>query len=425
MSDVESSSHTVDNDEGTVEGSPMTSGRSTVSQDSLTSSSNNTASPSEISLNVASHAANSNRVYSFNINSSTPPLLPPTPGTTTTTTSQTQTPTPTNQPPPNQHPPRPVTPNPLSSPTSRPPAPPGVPTPSEVLTNRLRVFFGLITCLIIPTATTLFSLLIWMLISVRNEHEYECDQPLKAYAYLALIVAVYTPQHRKIKKFGFGYDRERDGPRRPRNVLLFDRAYQVCFLLYSILGIVWVQNSETCHETAPQLYKSTLTFVICQTILLVLLLLPLMCVPCIFIYLLRSGVLFANPNGAHGRTMGLEKSLFEQLPIIKFNPELFDNETHPTECCICMVDFDTTDDDKGIIKTPCSHVFHKECLATWLKNHRHCPLCRKDLGLGPEPDSPAPNETTPVNSTPNSAAVIDNSGTMYNTVPPSDPVQNV
>ncbi|GMH66863.1 hypothetical protein TrLO_g12769 [Triparma laevis f. longispina] len=377
----------------------------------------------------------SNRIHTVTIISNNSPLSPTTPAATNTSTSTSTSTTQTQTSPSPTPPPRPDTPNPLSSPTPRPPTQAPPPTPSEVLTSRLRLFFGLITCLIIPTATTLFSLLIWLLISIRSNDSKQCDQPLEAYAYCALIVAVYTPQHRKIKKYVFRYDRERDGPRRPRKVLIFDRAYQVCFLLYAILGIVWVRDCETCQDTAPQLYKSALTFVICQTVLLILLLLPLMCVPCIFIYLLRSGVLFADPNGHPGRPMGLDKSVFEQLPLIKFNPELFDNETHPTECCICMVDFDTTDDDKGIIKTPCEHVFHKECLATWLKNHRHCPLCRKDLGMGPEDEeapAPTPNETTAITAagltlTPphSSAAVIDSSNTTYNTVPPSDPQQNV
>ena len=71
-------------------------------------------------------------------------------------------------------------------------------------------------------------------------------------------MAVYTPQHRKVKRGVFNYERERDGPRRPRNVLIFDRCFQVVFLVYAILGVLWVDEAETCQETAPHLYSSTI-----------------------------------------------------------------------------------------------------------------------------------------------------------------------
>jgi len=117
----------------------------------------------------------------------------------------------------------------------------------ERITRRLRLFFGLITCLIIPTVLALLALLIWYLVAVRQAEDLECDQPLKAYAYCALVIFVYSLHHRTIKKLLFSYDRDRDGPRRPSTVQLYDRIYQLVSLCYAITGICWVADSDTCQ----------------------------------------------------------------------------------------------------------------------------------------------------------------------------------
>jgi hypothetical protein len=49
-----------------------------------------------------------------------------------------------------------------------------------------------------------------------------------------------------------------------------------------------------------------------------------------------------------------------------------------TECSICLENISINFDE--IIKTDCSHYFHKECLKKWfLYKSSSCPLCRKDL----------------------------------------------
>jgi hypothetical protein len=44
-------------------------------------------------------------------------------------------------------------------------------------------------------------------------------------------------------------------------------------------------------------------------------------------------------------------------------------------CAVCL-EVLPQDPDKTQ-KTGCSHVFHKECLATWLDKHNTCPTCRQ------------------------------------------------
>ena len=33
------------------------------------------------------------------------------------------------------------------------------------------------------------------------------------------------------------------------------------------------------------------------------------------------------------------------------------------------------------MKTPCNHVFHKECLEKWILLKKECPNCRHDLSV--------------------------------------------
>ncbi|CEG40318.1 kazal-like serine protease inhibitor domain and phox-like domain-containing protein [Plasmopara halstedii] len=64
----------------------------------------------------------------------------------------------------------------------------------------------------------------------------------------------------------------------------------------------------------------------------------------------------------------------------------FDGRVCSNECCsICLSEWD--DEDCGgmnVVKLPCEHAFHEECLLEWLQGSTHCPMCReepKTLGL--------------------------------------------
>ena len=86
---------------------------------------------------------------------------------------------------------------------------------------------------------------------------------------------------------------------------------------------------------------------------------------------MRQGFLFAEPP-----SRGCPPSIIDNMEVVKFEPHLFDDSTHPSECCICMGDFN---DEEIILKTKCSHVFHKDCLKSWLVSIERCPICREYL----------------------------------------------
>ncbi|KAF9271515.1 hypothetical protein BGZ68_003424, partial [Mortierella alpina] len=45
-------------------------------------------------------------------------------------------------------------------------------------------------------------------------------------------------------------------------------------------------------------------------------------------------------------------------------------------CAICLCDYE---DEEELRKMKCSHYFHKDCVDEWLRLHRNCPLCKRDI----------------------------------------------
>ncbi|PON56554.1 Zinc finger transcription factor [Trema orientale] len=52
------------------------------------------------------------------------------------------------------------------------------------------------------------------------------------------------------------------------------------------------------------------------------------------------------------------------------------------ECAVCLCEFE--DDETLRLIPKCDHVFHPECIDTWLESHTTCPVCRANLVPGPD-----------------------------------------
>lgn len=76
------------------------------------------------------------------------------------------------------------------------------------------------------------------------------------------------------------------------------------------------------------------------------------------------------------------KKLNEALKPVTFKEYAESEKQISDTCYICIDDFKEND---LVIKLPCSssHVFHEECIKTWIKKKTICPLCRSEL-LPPE-----------------------------------------
>jgi len=72
----------------------------------------------------------------------------------------------------------------------------------------------------------------------------------------------------------------------------------------------------------------------------------------------------------------------DSLPLVPYNEGVFADADDPAddrpqnECCFCLEEYD---DVMPIIRTPCQHYMHKDCLKKWLKTSHFCPICRGDL----------------------------------------------
>uniref|UniRef100_A0A0E0M284 RING-type E3 ubiquitin transferase n=1 Tax=Oryza punctata TaxID=4537 RepID=A0A0E0M284_ORYPU len=122
------------------------------------------------------------------------------------------------------------------------------------------------------------------------------------------------------------------------------------------------------------------------------------------------------------RQRGLDQSVLATFPTMAYA----DVKAHKSvkgalECAVCISEFD--DDETLRLLPKCSHVFHQDCIDTWLASHVTCPVCRANLVDGssapagdvaaelptpaPRPEGAPPSEAAAPGEAPAAAVVID------------------
>jgi len=142
------------------------------------------------------------------------------------------------------------------------------------------------------------------------------------------------------------------------------------------IGFALWENCTTCHETNPYLYHYVQLYLIYNLLMWITYVLGGFGLVGLALWMQSLGLVSGGQQPAPG--------LIEKMETIPFRHGM-----QPAECCICQEDFAA--DGKIIARTPCCHVFHKECLGEWLDNFgRTCPLCRKDLEKATSSDIESP-----------------------------------
>jgi len=245
--------------------------------------------------------------------------------------------------------------------------------------TRWVVAFGCIICMLLPVSLALLMFLIFAYLTERKE---DCDAPLKAWFIVVISSIVYnlningTSLHQQVIRVVCRY--EANGERwesPPRRVHLYHRLTMAFVFVWYCLGLHWVRTSETCRNTAPNLYTATYSFCIFNIIFSIFTTVSTFGLSHLLASLLRHGLLpvtMLQPDrGAPEGTLGMQETVQYDREMLEDSPQ----------CPTCLEDF-----VKGhqIKRTVCGHFFHEDCLAPWLRMNRTCPLCRTDLARGLE-----------------------------------------
>jgi hypothetical protein len=69
---------------------------------------------------------------------------------------------------------------------------------------------------------------------------------------------------------------------------------------------------------------------------------------------------------------GAAQAAIDRLPLVRVDTQLDDNEL-PT-CSVCLDQ--ATQGDELWRQLPCAHIFHRECIDSWLRINAVCPMCK-------------------------------------------------
>ena len=278
------------------------------------------------------------------------------------------------------------------------------------LTRRLRCLFSTITWPIVPLGTIVALALVWVLYAASSlDLRRSCSHPLHLYAFASLILVAYIPHHAQVRSHLFHYSRERDGPIRPARVRMYDQFFHTVCLLYVYTGVTLIQtcredvvgnesvsdiinNDEmqiptdaplnTCAATCPNLYQALSVYVATLEMFTFALILPLLFLPCIYLWFLRRATAEAEAFAQLQDRLQEEEALLsnggvtaadilDSMENVKLVSRTQTGEAGESErqvwlfsatdtsignsdvqeCCICMSDFSVQDEadlEKGL-----------------------------------------------------------------------------
>ncbi|KAJ1685288.1 hypothetical protein LUZ63_016678 [Rhynchospora breviuscula] len=75
------------------------------------------------------------------------------------------------------------------------------------------------------------------------------------------------------------------------------------------------------------------------------------------------------------RQSGLRRSVIAKLPVVAYQKGREDGDGDgPDECTVCLGELEEGEQVRVLPR--CKHLFHVDCIDTWLHSHSTCPVCR-------------------------------------------------
>lgn len=85
---------------------------------------------------------------------------------------------------------------------------------------------------------------------------------------------------------------------------------------------------------------------------------------------------YGNPPASKSAVDNLEKTIVDDEFLLKKNCNLTKQVELEFSCSVCKEEFEK---NNTLIKLPCKHNFHEDCILPWLKERNSCPTCRFEL----------------------------------------------
>ncbi|PON90729.1 43kDa postsynaptic protein [Trema orientale] len=71
------------------------------------------------------------------------------------------------------------------------------------------------------------------------------------------------------------------------------------------------------------------------------------------------------------------------VSVAKSSIEALEEVNLKTDCCMVCLDKLSSRSQKVLLRMPCSHLYHKNCIVRWLETNHVCPVCRYAMPTDP------------------------------------------